>query len=247
MENKGRAGASKTENVKLLIDFFHRLMMHHAMWYAEVKQQLGAEKAYAILSGVYQKSYEIQLNRLSKTLGFEIVDGLPAPLLNLDDNKIESLKETLSLNWLANDGIWFQAVEFSEDMPTAKKCNDLCWAEFSPLEAISVKRLLNMPENSGLEGLKEALQLRFYAFVNRQSITEEGADSFVFSMNECRVQAARRRRGLDDYPCKSAGIVEYTTFAATIDPRIKTECIGCPPDRHSGSWFCSWRFSISEK
>jgi hypothetical protein len=63
-------------------------------------------------------------------------------------------------------------------------------------------------------------------------------------MNDCRVQSARKRKGLDDYPCKSAGIIEYSTFAAAIDTRIKTECIGCPPDKHPDEWYCAWKFSI---
>jgi len=49
-----------------------------------------------------------------------------------------------------------------------------------------------------------------YAFINRQTIVDEGPKSFVFEMSECRVQQARQRKGLDDYPCKSAGLVEYT-------------------------------------
>jgi hypothetical protein len=63
-------------------------------------------------------------------------------------------------------------------------------------------------------------------------------------MNKCRVQFARNRKGLEDYPCKSGGTIEYTTFAQTIDPRIKTECIGCPPDPHPPEWFCAWRFRV---
>ena len=63
-------------------------------------------------------------------------------------------------------------------------------------------------------------------------------------MDECRVQVARKRKGLDDYPCKSAGLVEYAYFARAFDARIKTECIGCPPDAHPDDWYCAWRFSL---
>ncbi len=40
-------------------------------------------------------------------------------------------------------------------------------------------------------------------------------------MNNCRVQYARKQRGLPDFPCKGVGIVEYGLFAKTIDPRIE--------------------------
>ena len=104
--------------------------------------------------------------------------------------------------------------------------------------------MLELPEQAGLDGLKKALQFRLYAYVNKQSFIEESEKSFVFQMNECRVQVARKRKGLDDYPCKSGGLVEYTNFAEAIDSRIKTECIACPPDKHPEEYYCAWRFSI---
>ena len=232
------------DDAELIIDFMHRHTMHHAMWFAEVKERLGSEKALIALSEVNKKSKAIQLKRIAKILDFELIDGVPEQLLNLSEKKREELKEALGVNWLANDGIWFQAIEFSENMTIAKECNDACWGEFSPFEASSVKELIGLGESPGLEGLKKALDYRFYTFVNKQSISDETESSFVFRMNDCRVQSARKRKGLDDYPCKSAGIIEYTTFAETIDSRIKTTCIACPPDKHPEDWYCAWKFSI---
>ncbi|MEA3495043.1 MAG: DUF6125 family protein, partial [Bacteroidota bacterium] len=31
-----------------------------------------------------------------------------------------------------------------------------------------------------------------------------------------------------------------------IDPRIKTECIACPPDKHPKEWFCAWKFILEK-
>jgi hypothetical protein len=83
-----------------------------------------------------------------------------------------------------------------------------------------------------------------YARINVQSIIDDSPNSIIFQMNDCRVQSARKRRSLEDYPCKSAGLVEYRTFGETIDSRIRCECIGCPPDPHPEGWFCTWRFSL---
>lgn len=235
---------SKEENVRLIIDFFHRLMMHHAMWFAEVQHQLGTEKAYEALETAWAKTSAIQMSRLAKTLGFELENGLPKPLLSLPEESLEKLRESIAISWLATDGVWFQAVEFKHGMNDAKRCNDSCWAHFSPFEARSIKRIIGLEENPGLEGLKKALQYRLYAFINEQSFADETETSFVFRMNKCRVQDARKRKGLADYPCKSGGLVEYTIFAETIDPRIKTECVCCPPDLHPEEYFCAWKFYI---
>ena len=184
------------------------------------------------------------MKRLAKTLDFEMKDDIPVPLLDFSEEKLFTVKEKIASNWLANDGVWFQAIEFTKGMDDAKRCNDACWARFSPFEAWAVKRFLQLPENAGLAGLKRAMPFRLYAAINTQSIEYESPDSIIFKMNDCRVQSARKRKGLNDYPCKSAGVTEYTAFAKAIDPRIITECIGCPPDEHPDEWYCAWRFSI---
>lgn len=242
--NSDTRSLTKEENIRLILDFIHRLMMHHALWFTHVQQQLGSKEAFRVMEEAWEKSITVQMNRLAKVLGFEMKADLPNPLLDLPDDILVKLRDAISVNWLANDGIWFQAVEFAHGMDEAKSCNDACWKDFSPFEARSVKKLLNLPENPGLDGLKKALQFRLYAFINEQSIAEESPNGFVFRMNKCRVQDARKRKGLNDYPCKSGGIVEYTTFAETIDSGIKTECICCPPDQHPEDYYCAWRFYI---
>lgn len=244
LECESLAGLSHEQKALFVMDLLHRTMMHHAIWYNEVHHQFGERKALELLRQASQRSFDIQLSHLSQTLGFGLTGGIPDPLLELDEEKLEELKSRLAKNWLVNDGVWFQTVESAEGMNDAKRCNDSCWARFSPVEASMISSLLGLKDMPGLEGLKRALAFRVYAEINTQSIIDESQESFIFQMNECRVQAARKRKGLDDYPCKSAGLVEYKFFARAIDPRIRTECIGCPPDEHPEDWFCAWRFTL---
>lgn len=235
---------SNEELARYIMNLFHRIVVHYAMWFSEVKHQIGLEKALAVLDEATGRGLEIQMSRLGKTLGFSQTGGMPDAFLSMPREKLLALMDAVSVNWLVNDGVWFQAVEFSHGMTDAKRCNDSAWAQFSPFEAWTIKKFLNLPARPGLEGLKKALGFRMYANINVQSIVDEGPESFVFQMNDCRVQSARKRKGLDDYPCKSGGMVEYTYFARSIDDRITTECIGCPPDPHPADWFCAWRFSL---
>lgn len=237
---------SQEDLARFVLDMFHRTLAHHVFWFKEVEHQLGFDGALEILADARDTSRTIQLKRLGKVLGFEMVDNIPKPLLDMPREKILELIDSMAANWLAQDGVWFQAVEFKEGMLEAKRTNDSCWAWFSPFEAWSIKRFLGMEEKPGLEGLKKALGLRMYARINVQSIIDESPNSILFQMNDCRVQSARKRQNLDDYPCKSAGLVEYYRFAKAIDSRIRTECIGCPPDAHPDEWFCCWRFILEE-
>ncbi len=235
-----------SELVQLIGDMFHRIVVHYALWFTEVRHQMGMQKALETLDSASRRSITIQMKRLSKVLGFALKDDLPAALHDLPREQLLSLMDAVAANWLANDGVWFQAVEFSSGMTDAKRCNDSCWAHFSPFEAWSIRRFLRLGERPGLAGLKRALNFRLYARINTQSFHDETDGSFIFQMNECRVQAARKRKGLADYPCKSGGMVEYTYFARSIDARIRTECIGCPPDDHPDEWYCAWRFFIED-
>ena len=229
---------------RYIITLFHRTILHYALWFTEVRHQMGTDRAMEMLDTAFSKSFGIQMKRLSKTLGFDMADGLPAALVNIPRQSLSALADAACTNWLANDGVWFQSVEFTHGMNEAKRCNDSTWAQFSPVEAMLIKRFLNLGDRPGIDGLKQALGFRMYANINVQSIRDDGPDAIVFCMNECRVQSARKRKNLADYPCKSAGQVEYTYFARAIDDRIRTECVGCPPDDHPDDWFCAWRFFI---
>ena len=225
------------------VDVLRRTILHYGIWFNEVCHQLGLEEAVRIEQEVSASIFPVAINRLARTLGFQTEKDLPLWLVNMEKEKLISLIDALSVNWLANDGLWFQAVENSHDMYTSKRCNDTCWTRYSPVEAAMIKSFLQLPQQSGLGGLEQALGFRLYARVNEQA-SERSGDELIFRMVKCRVQEARRRKGLPDYPCKSAGVVEYQTFARTIDSRIKTDCIGCPPDEHPETWVCAWRFYI---
>ncbi len=155
--------------------------------------------------------------------------------------------ELLSKNWLAHDGLWFQSIEKDTNIETAMKYDIAAWEKFTQIEARRIKKFLNLPDNPGIPGLVEALKYRLYANINIQETVNITENSCEFHMNACRVQTARNRKNLPDFPCKSVGIVEYGFFAKTIDPRIETECICCPPDPHPIEYYCAWRFTLKEE
>ncbi len=155
------------------------------------------------------------------------------------------LLEIEAKNWLAHDGLWFLAAEDAFDMETAIELDRRAWEQFTVIEAKRITRFLDIEEGGGIPALKKALQYRLYARINEQECIQEDEQSFVFRMNKCRVQAARQRKGLPDFPCKPVGLVEYANFASTIDPRFRTECIACPPDPHPPDYWCAWRFTLT--
>lgn len=152
--------------------------------------------------------------------------------------------EMFAKNWLAHDGCWFLAAEERFDMETAIDLDARSWKRFAAAEARRIMATFKIPDGGGLEALETALNLRLYAVINTQRIEwSDDRKRLRFFMDVCRVQEARRRKGLPDFPCKSVGMVEFETFAATVDPQIRTTCLHCPPDAVSGQC-CGWEFAI---
>ncbi|WP_319759666.1 DUF6125 family protein [Maridesulfovibrio sp.] len=233
---------SKPTAAEDITEIIRQLSAHYGLWLAESVHQLGLEAALDAEKEAGDRFFTILSGKLGRALGLRPQDLLSG----VDQEKLDKIGMALRSAWLAADGVWFQAIEGQTDMVTAKRVNDSCWSRFSPLEARRAKDILSLPENGGIQALKSALGVRMYAHLNSWEFLEETDNSVIFRMTECRVQSARKRKGLADYPCKSGGITEYTGFAKEIDSRLRCECIGCPPDEHPDEWVCAWKFTIAE-
>jgi hypothetical protein len=121
------------------------------------------------------------------------------------------------------------------------------WRKFTVVEAKRIKQFLKLPDNPGIDGLAKALKFRLYSTINEDKIVIHDDKNMDYYIRTCRVQEARRRKGLPDFPCKNVGNIEYRFFAKTIDDRIETECISCPPEITDNNYYCIWKFSLKER
>lgn len=164
-------------------------------------------------------------------------------LAKFSKDELIKLIENYAKNWLAMDGVWFQSVEQKSGMDAAMFHDLEVWRSFTVIEAKRIKEFLRLNEQPGLDGLAQALQLRFYANINEAEI-ERTEDRLVYTMTQCRVQTARARKGLPFHPCKAVGVIEYGDFAKTIDSRIHCRCLSCYPEVTDDSCCCKWEFTL---
>jgi hypothetical protein len=162
---------------------------------------------------------------------------------DLSREELLKLIEVYAKNWLAHDGCWFLAAEQKYGMDTAMDLDAKSWERFAVAEARRIMKAFDIVPDGGLKALERAFQYRLYAAINRQEIDWVDENTMIFRMLECRVQKTRRQKNLPDFPCKQVGIVEFSQFAKTVDLRIKTRCIACPPDEVE-DYFCAWQFTI---
>ncbi len=150
-------------------------------------------------------------------------------------------------NWLAMDGLWFQAVEQVYGMDAALAMDRQVWSQFAVIEARRIKERLSLPERGGLEALEIAFKNRLVSLLNKVEILRPDKKTLVVTTKTCRVQSARERKSMAQFPCKSVGLVEFPVFARTIDERIMTKCLSCPPDSLPGIPYCSWKFTLDKE
>lgn len=162
---------------------------------------------------------------------------------NLSKQDLLKLIQVYAKNWLAHDGCWFLAAEEKFGMDVAMELDTKSWERFAVSEARRIMKAFDIPLNRGLKSLEQAFNYRLYKAINKQEVAWPDENTLLFHMLECHVQKTRRRKGLPDFPCKSVGIVEFSQFAKTVDPRIRTRCIACPPDKADG-FYCTWEFTL---
>ncbi len=162
------------------------------------------------------------------------VANSPTPILVLQTGQV----------YACSNGVWFQAVESRYGIDAAVELDTEAWRRFTVIEAKRIMQRLGLAPGGGIPALVECLKNRLYARINLQDVIEQSETRVVFRMLDCRVQSARKRKGLPAHPCKSVGIVEYTEFARAIDPRIRTRCVACPPDEHPEEYWCAWEFTL---
>jgi len=160
------------------------------------------------------------------------------------DDGLQAALTDAAKNWIAMDGLWFQAVEHAYGMDAALAMDRQVWEQFDVIEAQRIKERLFLPEKGGLDALEIAFNNRLVSRLNTLEILRPDEKTLVVTTKTCRVQAARARKGMTQFPCRSVGMVEFPVFARTIDPRIVTTCRSCPPQTLPGTPYCSWKFTI---
>ena len=162
---------------------------------------------------------------------------------SLSREDLLKLLDVYAKNWLALDGTWFLALEETYGMDVAIEMDKRAWQRFAVAEARRIMRAFDIPEGGGLEALEKAFNYRLYARINVQETEWIDDHTLRFRMVKCKVQTTRERKELAPFPCKQVGIIEFSTFAQTIDPRIQMRCVACPPDPIEHR-YCEWEYTL---
>jgi hypothetical protein len=164
----------------------------------------------------------------------------------LEDMEAPELREYLRFllwHYRVVDGFWFMSVEKQYGREIAEHLVKTVWGKIAGMSAEDLVKRFNIQEK-GIKGLVKAFQFFPWTILVGYHITKTGDNEAFVTVPECPAQMARVKLGLPEFHCRDMHRADFESFSHAIDPRIKVECLFCPPD-HPPDLFCKWRFSLS--
>ncbi|MEM2419943.1 MAG: DUF6125 family protein [Candidatus Bathyarchaeia archaeon] len=142
------------------------------------------------------------------------------------------------------DGLYFLEIEKRFGTEAATQIDTSVWEAMAVLEAKNLQKMFEIGENPNVPTIMKLLCLTSWALDQPFKTINVSADRAVLSINRCRTQEARLKKGLGEFPCKNVRLGYLKTFAKTMNQNVEVNCLVCPPDKHPENLWCSWEFKI---
>jgi len=142
------------------------------------------------------------------------------------------------------DGLYFLGIEKKFGTEAATEIDAGVWEAMAQIEAKSLQRMFGAGENPDVKTIIELLRKSSWA-LDQPFKTIKLSDNHAFlSINRCRTQETRISKGLGEFPCKQVRFGYLKNFASTLNPKVKVNCLICPPDKHPKDLWCLWEFLL---
>ena len=140
------------------------------------------------------------------------------------------------------DGLYFLGIEKKFGTDAATEIDAGVWEIMAKIEAKSLRKMFQVGENPDIPTIIELLQKSSWALDQPFKTFEVSDKRATLSIDRCRTQEARLKKGLSEFPCKKVRFGYLKNFAKTLNPKVEVNCLVCPPDKHPKDLWCKWEF-----
>lgn len=142
------------------------------------------------------------------------------------------------------DGLYFLGIEAKFGTEAATEIDAGVWEIMAKIEAKSLKRMFNVGDNPDVATIMDLLRRSSWALDQPFKTVEVSGNRAVLTINRCRTQETRLKKGLSEFPCKRVRFGYLRNFAKTLNPNVEVNCLVCPPDKHPPDLWCRWEFVL---
>jgi len=142
------------------------------------------------------------------------------------------------------DGLYFLGIEEKFGTEAATEIDVGVWETMAGLEAKSLQEMFSVGENPDVATIMDLLQKSSWALDQPFKTITVGCKRAVLGIDRCRTQETRLDKGLREFPCKKVRYGYLEKFAKALNPKVKVNCLVCPPDEHPKDSWCRWEFTI---
>jgi len=143
------------------------------------------------------------------------------------------------------DGLYYLFIEEKYGTKEATEIDRKVWEIMGKLEARKIKELLNI-KGKDIPSIMKALSYSGWSMDLEDKEIEIKENKGIIRNIKCRVQKTRLSKGLSEFGCKPVRRGFLKEFAKEFNPKIKVDCIVCPPDEHKDDLWCEWIFTLEE-
>jgi hypothetical protein len=142
------------------------------------------------------------------------------------------------------DGLYFLGIEKEFGTEAATQIDARAWQIMAQIEARSLRRMFKVDGNADIPTIMNLLLRSSWALDQPFKTVKVTNKKAILTIDRCRTQEARLKRGLGEFPCKKVRFSYLKNFAKTFNPNIDVDCIVCPPDKHPANLWCKWEFRL---
>jgi hypothetical protein len=165
----------------------------------------------------------------------------------LAEMPVEKLLDYLFLqvrNLWRVDGLYFLGIEKRFGTEAAAEIDAGVWETMAGIEAKSLQRMFHVGENPDVATIMDLLRRSSWALDQPYKTVEVTGRRAVLGVDRCRTQETRLSKGLCEFPCKKVRFGYLEKFAKTLNPKVKVNCLICPPDKRPKDSWCRWLFTV---